>query len=316
MLTFYKKPVDEENDYNYLIEKYYDYKKVFGEYEFVEGRGYIFTDTIFGVAIERIIWEMPPIKDFLPDRIRFKFHFMTLADAIWAMHFKSGRAEWKAARRRLAFDELFLIQCGLRIAKSQSLKGKQAITFKRNGKLFQEIYDSLPFQLTSERSKVLKDIERDMESPTPMRRLIQGDVGSGKTVVAMLALVKAVENGYQGALMAPTEILAIQHYNNFVESLGRFGIRVSLLSAKVTRSKKAREEMCRKIANHEFDIVVGTHAMVQDGVEFARLGLAITDEQHRFGVSQRAKLSEKSNITPDILAMTATPIPRTMALTF
>lgn len=263
-----------------------------------------------------LLYKLLPPKDFLPDSIRFKRHLPCLEYALWDIHWSMDWEEKERAKYRLAFDELFLIQVGLRLAKRQAIAGKQAITFKRNGELFNKVYNSLPFRLTSEQEKVMRDIARDMESPTPMRRLVQGDVGSGKTVVSMLALVKAVENGYQGALLAPTEILATQHYDNFVESLSKFGIRVGLLSAKVTRSKKLKEEMYNKIVNHEIDIVVGTHAMVQDDVKFARLGLAITDEQHRFGVSPRAKLSEKSNITPDVLSMSATPIPRTIALTF
>ena len=273
----------------------------------------LFENGTFASVIENLFAGLPPIKDFIPERILWKYHFPTLIDALWQMHFLTDR---ESAKRRLAFNELFLIQCGLRLAKLQTTKGKKGIAFGKNGKIFQKILEGLPFKLTGEQAKALRDIERDMELPTPMRRLVQGDVGSGKTVVAMLALVKAVENGFQGAMLAPTEILAIQHYNNFKDSLEKFGIRVGLLSAQVTRSKKAREEIYKKIANHELDIVVGTHAIVADGVKFAKLGLAITDEQHRFGVAQRAKLSEKSDVAPDVLSMTATPIPRTMTLTF
>ena len=178
-----------------------------------------------------------------------------------------------------------------------------------------KVFESLPFKLTDDQLKTFETVAQDMENPKPMRRLIQGDVGSGKTVVAMLALVKAVENGYQGAFMAPTEILAVQHYNNFVKMLGIFGVRIGLLSAKVTRSKKTKAEVYEKIANNEFDIVIGTHALIQEGVKFANLGLVITDEQHRFGVSQRANLSQKADVVPDMIVMTATPIPRTMTLT-
>lgn len=223
--------------------------------------------------------------------------------------------KFSRAEHRLAFNEVFLIQCGLKLIKRESISQGQGITCKRNGALVQKVINSLPFDLTDDQLKTFKTIAYDMQTPNPMRRLVQGDVGSGKTVVAMLALVKAVENGYQGAMLAPTEILAVQHYNNFVDSLGKFGIKVGLLSAKVTRSKKAKQDMYQKIANHEFDIVVGTHALIEDEVKFAKLGLAITDEQHRFGVAQRAKLANKSDINPDVLAMTATPIPRTLSLT-
>lgn len=258
----------------------------------------------------------PPIKDFLPKTLREKYNLIPLRKAVKRIHFAGNSKDLQSANRRLAFNELFLMQMGLKLAKRQSLKGLKGIKFKPNGKLFEKVVDSLPFKLTSEQAKVLREIKGDMEKDTPMRRLVQGDVGCGKTIVAMLALVKAVENGYQGALMAPTEILAVQHYNNFVEMLGKFGIRIGLLSAKVTRAKKSREAVYAKVLNHELDIVVGTHAMLQNDVKFAKLGLVITDEQHRFGVSQRAKLSEKSNVTPDVLSMTATPIPRTISLTF
>ena len=148
-----------------------------------------------------------------------------------------------------------------------------------------------------------------------MRRLLQGDVGSGKTVVALLALLKTVESGHQGAFMAPTEILAAQHYEKFSALLTDLGVRVDLLSAKVTRTKKSREELYEKISAHESDIIIGTHALIQEGVKFADLGLVVTDEQHRFGVTQRATLEKKSDAVPDMLVMTATPIPRTMTLT-
>ena len=152
-----------------------------------------------------------------------------------------------------------------------------------------------------------------MESYVPMRRLLQGDVGSGKTVVAMLALVKTVENGFQGALMAPTEILAHQHYEDFCHLLEPLGVRVALLSGRLSIGK--RRGIYEKLAKHEIDIVIGTHALIQDEVQFAALGLAITDEQHRFGISQRALLEQKGDALPDVLVMTATPIPRTLTLT-
>jgi len=173
----------------------------------------------------------------------------------------------------------------------------------------------LPFELTGDQKKVFRTIAKDMESKLPMRRLIQGDVGSGKTVVALLALLKTVESGYQGAFMAPTEILAIQHYEKFSALLTDLGVRVGLLSAKITHSKKLKDEAYQKISEHEFDIVIGTHALIQDEVKFAKLGLVVTDEQHRFGVAQRSTLEKKADSVPDILVMTATPIPRTMTLT-
>ena len=271
--------------------------------------------SFFRTAIQNLLEKMPPVKEILPAKIIKKLKLMPLDTAMRQIHFPTTEENLKEARRRLAFDELFLIQCGLMLIKRQSTVERLGISFKENGALVQKVFESLPFKLTGDQLKTFNAVAQDMENKLPMRRLIQGDVGSGKTVVAMLALVKAVESGFQGALMAPTEILAVQHYNNFVKMLGNFGIRIGLLSAKVTRSKKTRAEVYEKIANHEFDIVIGTHALIQDEVKFDKLGLVITDEQHRFGVTQRANLSKKSEVVPDMIVMTATPIPRTMTLT-
>ena len=172
---------------------------------------------------------------------------------------------------------------------------------------------SLPFELTGDQRRAWNDICNDMESSVPMRRLVQGDVGSGKTVIAMLALIKTVENGYQGALMAPTEILARQHYEGFVKQLEPLGVKVDLLSGKLT--KKQREQIYEELAAQQIDIVIGTHALIQEQVSFKKLGLVVTDEQHRFGINQRAELEKKGTLMPDVLVMTATPIPRTMTLT-
>lgn len=271
--------------------------------------------SVFRTAIQNLLDAMPPVKEILPKKIIQKLNLIPLDTAMRQIHFPSSEESLRLARRRLAFDELFLIQCGLMLIKRQNTVEKLGITCKKNGALVQKVFESLPFTLTDDQLETFKTVAQDMEKNLPMRRLIQGDVGSGKTVVAMLALVKAVENGYQGAMMAPTEILAVQHYNNFVKMLGEFGIRVGLLSAKVTRSKKLKQEVYEKISNGEFDIVVGTHALIQDEVKFKNLGLIITDEQHRFGVAQRAELGKKSEIVPDMIVMTATPIPRTMTLT-
>ena len=271
--------------------------------------------SVFRTAIQNLLDAMPPVKEILPPKIIKKLNLIPLDTAMRQIHFPKSEESLKLARRRLAFDELFLIQCGLMLIKHKNTVEKLGITCKKNGELVQKVFESLPFKLTDDQLKTFNEVAQDMEDNLPMRRLIQGDVGSGKTVVAMLALVKAVENGYQGAMMAPTEILAVQHYNNFVKMLGEFGIRVGLLSAKVTRSKKLKQEVYEKISNGEFDIVVGTHALIQDEVKFKNLGLIITDEQHRFGVAQRAELGKKSEIVPDMIVMTATPIPRTMTLT-
>ncbi|MBQ7704151.1 MAG: ATP-dependent DNA helicase RecG [Selenomonadaceae bacterium] len=271
--------------------------------------------SFFRTAIQNLLDAMPPVKEILPAPIIKKLNLMPLDIAIRQIHFPANAEILKQARRRLAFDELFLIQCGLMLIKRQNTVEQLGISCKKNGELVQKVFESLPFKLTGDQLKTFETVAQDMENPQPMRRLIQGDVGSGKTVVAMLALVKAVENGYQGAFMAPTEILAAQHFNTFTKMLENFGIRIGLLSAKVTTSKKSRAEIYNKIANHEFDIVIGTHALIQDEVKFKNLGLVITDEQHRFGVTQRAKLGRKAEVVPDMIVMTATPIPRTMTLT-
>ena len=271
--------------------------------------------SFFRTAIQNLLDAMPPVKEILPAQIIKKLDLVSLDTALRQIHFPESAEILTQARRRLAFDELFLIQCGLMLIKRQNTVEQLGISCKKNGALVQKVFESLPFKLTGDQLKTFKIVAQDMENPQPMRRLIQGDVGSGKTVVAMLALVKAVENGYQGAFMAPTEILAAQHFNTFTKMLENFGIRIGLLSAKVTTSKKSRAEIYNKIANNEFDIVIGTHALIQDEVKFKNLGLVITDEQHRFGVTQRAKLGRKAEVVPDMIVMTATPIPRTMTLT-
>ena len=269
----------------------------------------------FRAAIRNLLDAMPEADETLPLSTVGRLGLMSRDAAIRAIHFPKSPEELSAARRRLAFDELFTIQCGLMLLKRRVQQEQLGIQCKKNGELVEKVLASLPFSLTKDQQKVFAEVAQDMESSMPMRRLIQGDVGSGKTAVALLALVKAVENGYQGAFMAPTEILAGQHYETFTKMLSGSGIRVGLLSAKVTRTKKLREEIYRQISAGELDIVIGTHALIQEGVQFAKLGLIITDEQHRFGVSQRARLGQKSDTVPDVLVMTATPIPRTMSLT-
>ena len=273
------------------------------------------TQGFFRAAIQNLLSKMPTLKEILPQDLLDELELISLDTAARAIHFPADQIQLDKARRRLAFDELFLIQCGLMMIKRQATEESLGVAHKKNGNLVKQVLEGLPFQLTKDQQKTFATVARDMESETPMRRLIQGDVGSGKTAVAMLALVKTVENGYQGAFMAPTEILAAQHYEKFSRQLSGLGIRVGLLSSKVTASKKKKEEIYKKISEHEVDILIGTHAIIQEGVTFAKLGLVVTDEQHRFGVSQRSSLEKKSAVRPDMLVMTATPIPRTMILT-
>ena len=273
------------------------------------------TQQVWRTAIKNLLNSMPTLKEILPQEILDAQELISLDKAARTIHFPQNFAELDAARRRLAFDELFLIQCGLMLLKKQTQDDRLGISHKKNGKLVKKTLEKLPFELTGDQKKVFRTISKDMESKLPMRRLIQGDVGSGKTAVALLALVKTVENGFQGAFMAPTEILAVQHYEKFSKLLESLGIRVGLLSAKVTRSKRLKEDLYNKISAHELDIIIGTHALIQEGVKFSRLGLVVTDEQHRFGVNQRSTLEKKADLVPDMLVMTATPIPRTMTLT-
>ena len=253
------------------------------------------------------------IAETMPMRVLQTYELVGRMEAFRSIHFPKCTQDLHAARRRLAFEELYLIQCGLLALKKRSTEEQEGIAHAKNGALLRRVVQSLPFALTEDQQKVWKEVSLDMESPLPMRRLVQGDVGSGKTVIALFALVKAAESGCQGALMAPTEILARQHYVYLEEVLSPFGLRIGFLSGSLT--KNARAEIYAAIASHAVDIVVGTHALIEEHVIFSTLGLVITDEQHRFGVSQRAALERKGKVMPDVLVMTATPIPRTMTLT-
>lgn len=233
--------------------------------------------------------------------------------ALKNIHFPENFAKLAEAKQRFIFEELFLLQCGLLYYRDRIKEVRQGIKHSADGKLVQALKSSLPFELTEAQQKAWQEISLDMQDNKPMHRLLQGDVGSGKTVISALALAKTAENGYQGCIMVPTEILAQQHFETLTEYLGKQGLRVELLTSSVKKAK--RREILEDLELGEIDVLVGTHALIQDDVVFARLALVVTDEQHRFGVEQRAKLSNKSQFAPDILVMTATPIPRTLALT-
>ena len=252
------------------------------------------------------------VKDFIPVKISKSLNLIDRASALKNIHFPKDEKMLMAAKNRLIFEELFLLQCGMMLLKKITQQQHCGIEHSADGSLVKQLKAKLPFALTNDQKKVLREIKADMETEMPMQRLLQGDVGSGKTIIAMLLLVKTVENGYQGALMVPTEILAQQHYNVFCEYLEPLKMKIGLLSSKLT--KKERQEILIKLNEGTIDIVIGTHALIQKDVEFFKLGLAITDEQHRFGVRQRADLKAKGKL-PDVLVMTATPIPRTMSLT-
>ncbi len=254
------------------------------------------------------------IIDRVPAAILERNTLTDLSSAIVQLHFPDAGTDADLLNRgastfhkRLAFDELFLFELGLAILKKGSLAEK-GIPFSPPGFILKTLIASLPFHLTGAQEKVFNEILNDMKSESPMNRLIQGDVGCGKTIVALMAMAVASENGYQSALMAPTEILAEQHYLNIYRQMQNLGLKTCLLTGSST------EKPLEQIASGEIDIVVGTHALIQEGVSFRNLGLAIIDEQHRFGVMQRALLKKKA-LNPDVLVMTATPIPRTLALT-
>ena len=259
----------------------------------------------------RMVFENKDIKipEYMPEYILKKYRLCGIEYAIKNIHFPKDKESLKIALYRLIFEELLVLQLGLFMYKGGS-SDEKGILFKRDQRL-DEVLESLPFSLTRAQNRALNEIIDDMCSEKVMNRLVQGDVGSGKTVVALLALAECVFNGYQGALMAPTEILAQQHYESFTETFEDIGINVELLTGSVT--KKQKEGILQRAKDGEIDILIGTHALIEDNVEFKNIGLVITDEQHRFGVRQRGKLSSKGE-SPDILVMTATPIPRTLAL--
>ncbi|HTZ18518.1 MAG TPA: ATP-dependent DNA helicase RecG [Dissulfurispiraceae bacterium] len=261
-----------------------------------------------------LISSLASVSDPMPEDIIKRLGLPGLKESLEAVHFPPSETPMQDLltgkslfHQRLAFDELFTLQLGLAALKNRGTAEK-GISFAPTGRLTGGLMERLPFSLTRAQQRVVEDIMKDMRSPAPMNRLIQGDVGCGKTVVAFLAMLAAVESGYQAALMAPTEILAEQHCLNIHAMAEQLGLRVHLL----TGSKKEKDYDA--IASGASDIVIGTHALIQEGVSFKKLGLIVIDEQHRFGVIQRAQLRKKG-MNPDTLIMTATPIPRTLALT-
>ncbi|MCL1872940.1 MAG: ATP-dependent DNA helicase RecG [Clostridiales bacterium] len=252
----------------------------------------------------------PNIPEILPEDIITRRNLQGRVQAVHDMHLPADWQVQEQARRRLAYEELLILQLALQ-GNSDNLKGT-GIAHPPAPELLMKFKSALPFPLTVAQDRVISEIFADMEKPVVMQRLVQGDVGSGKTLVAAAALSKAVTGGFQAALMAPTEILANQHYQTLQPLLLAFGIRTELFTAAL--GGKTRQELLLRCQNGEVDVLIGTHTLIQQGVEFARLGLAVTDEQHRFGVLQRARLQEKGR-TCDMLIMTATPIPRTLALT-
>ncbi len=279
--------------------------RIFPVYPLTKGLNQTHLRNVTGNALAMV---QGKLKEILPIDLRQAYKLSEVNFSYEQIHFPKSFSNMEEARRRLVFEELLLLQLGL-----IGMKGTNA---DLNGIRFNPIdmaplLESLSFKLTPAQQKVFSEIEADMESPKRMNRMVQGDVGSGKTIVAVLALYKAVKNGFQGAFMVPTEILAEQHFRSVAPLLSSLGVRVRILTGGM--KKKEKEEVKRLSQSGEVDILIGTHAVLEDDTVFSQLGLVVTDEQHRFGVRQRARLSVKGD-NPDLLVMTATPIPRTLSL--
>ncbi len=254
------------------------------------------------------------LEETLPPYITGPLNLVSRRTALLHIHYPHNATEMQQARYRLKFEELFYVQLNILRYASDHRRKYSGIIFNRVGAPLNDFYrNHLPFDLTNAQKRVVREIKNDMASGRQMNRLLQGDVGSGKTLVALMAMLIAIGNGYQACIMAPTEILAEQHLATIRQFLGNMDIRTELLTGVV--KGKRRQEILDHLATGEINILVGTHAIIEDSVVFARLGLAVVDEQHRFGVAQRAKLWGKNDIPPHILVMTATPIPRTLAMT-
>lgn len=260
-------------------------------------------------ALKHILESEVYISDYIDESLRNKYKLCDLDYALRNIHFPKDKNSLKIAMYRIAFDEFFILQLGLFYLKEENIEKDSNLIFQT--KKTKNFIDSLPFKLTKAQNKVLKEVYEDFGSKKPMNRLIQGDVGSGKTIVAIVALLECAFNNYQGAFMAPTEILAIQHYEYLKEIATSYGINVAILKGNM--KKKEKQDVLLKLKSGEISIVVGTHALFNDDVEFKNLSLVVTDEQHRFGVNQRKKLNLKGDFT-NVLVMSATPIPRTLAL--
>ena len=254
------------------------------------------------------------IPEILPEKIIHQLKLLSRFRAFTAIHFPENMETYTGALNRLKFEELFIAQLRTGMIKSQRHRYSKGLVFNQVGDLFNTFYSTyLPFELTGAQKKVLKEIRKDTGSGRQMNRLLQGDVGSGKTMVALLSMLLAADNGFQSCLLSPTEILARQHYDHFTEMIKGLPLTVQLLTGST--KTKDRKKIMEQLSNGSLDMLIGTHAIIEDAVQFSNLGLAVIDEQHRFGVAQRAKLWSKSAIPPHILVMTATPIPRTLAMT-
>ncbi len=270
-------------------------------------------------GFSKIMWTLlketsSKIEENLPEYLQKKYGLAGHAEALLNIHFPKDTAAINRAVQRLKFEELLFLQVELLLQKKITKEKSRGHVFEKVGQVFNTFYkEHLPFTLTGAQKRVIREIRHDLKSGKQMNRLLQGDVGSGKTLVALMSMLIAIDNGYQTAFMAPTEILATQHYNTLKKFLGNMNIPVELLTGSTKKAQ--RKEIHEALQNHSLPILVGTHALIEDTVQFSNLGLVVIDEQHRFGVAQRAKLWKKNTIPPHVLVMTATPIPRTLAMT-
>ena len=255
-----------------------------------------------------------PLPETLCEKVVKEHHLMPLNEALHNIHFPQNPELLRKAQYRLKFEELFYVQLNILRYTQDRRRKYRGLVFERVGEVFNTFYSqNLPFQLTNAQKRVIKEIRKDMGSGRQMNRLLQGDVGSGKTLVALMSMLIALDNGYQACIMAPTEILAAQHYETMARLLFGMNVRVELLTGSIKGKK--REEILHNLLTGDVDILIGTHAVLEDTVHFSSLGMVVIDEQHRFGVAQRAKLWSKNTCPPHVLVMTATPIPRTLAMT-
>ena len=272
------------------------------------------TKGIYNIMCE--VWKLVRgrVEEYMPDYLRTAHGLITLEEALYNIHFPQSPEKLKQAQFRLKFDELLGIQLNIQAHRSLRTGARNGFIFSRVGEKFNTFYhEHLPFALTEGQKQAVRDVRNDCVSGVQMNRLLQGDVGSGKTVVALLTMLLAADNGFQSCMMVPTEILARQHYATISKMVDGVGVRVAILTG--TSKTKERRTILEQLAAGEVDILIGTHALIEERVQFSNLGLVIIDEQHRFGVEQRAKLWTKSAQAPHILVMTATPIPRTLAMT-
>ncbi|MFZ6051956.1 ATP-dependent DNA helicase RecG [Halocola ammonii] len=288
-------------------------KPVYGTTEKLSGMG-LNSNGIERLAKSLVAQLNGKVSETLPSMLRAEHQLMGREEAYRNVHFPQSTTLLEGARNRLKFEELFMLQLIMLRNKSVLARKLQGFVFERVGDFFHEFYEKhIPFELTGAQKRVLKEIRFDMKRGVHMNRLLQGDVGSGKTLVALLSMLIAVDNGFQACMMAPTEILATQHYETIRELVEPLGMSVRLLTGSTKKSE--RTELHQKLCEGEIDILLGTHALIEPTVEFKNLGLAVIDEQHRFGVAQRSKLWRKNTLPPHVLVMTATPIPRTLAMT-